>query len=171
MKFIMKRNSKTKLILLTTVFLITIVSCDISKKYEKAEAEEIQFYLAQRPNQNYQLKPSGLYFLDSIPGTGRMATTHDTAYIKYTGKFIDGEIFDSNILNSRTDTLVFPVNEGWMIPGFDEGVTYMKAGGRATFLIPSKLAYGAAGYLPYIGGYTPLLFEIRLVKLKPGPGK
>ena len=167
----MKRNPKTILILFTTIFLTTLVSCNLSKKYEKAEADEIQFYLAQRPGQNYQLKPSGLYFLDSIPGTGRQAITHDTVYIKYTGKFIDGTIFDSNILNSRTDTLVFPANEGWMISGFDEGITYMKVGGRATLLIPSKLAYGTAGYPPYIGGYEPLIFELRLVKVIPGSGK
>ena len=167
----MKRNSKTNLVLLATLFLVTLVSCNLNKKYEKAESDEIQFYLSQRPGQNYQLKPSGLYFLDSIPGTGIMPVTHDTVYVKYTGKFIEGTVFDSNILNERTDTLVFPENEGYLIAGFEEGITYMKVGGRATFLIPSKLAYGTAGYPPYISGWEPLIFEVRLVKVIRGSGK
>jgi FKBP-type peptidyl-prolyl cis-trans isomerase FkpA len=171
MKLIMKRNSKTSLILLTTAFLITLVSCNLSEKFEKAEAEEVQFYLAQRPSQNYQLKPSGLYFYDSIPGTGIMPVTHDTVYIKYTVKFLDGTIYNSNILNNRTDTLVCPINEGWLISGLDEGITYMKTGGMATFLVPSKLAYGKAGLSPYIGGYQALVFQIRLVRVKPSLGK
>ena len=57
-----------------------------------------------------------------------------------------------------------------LIAGFDEGITYMKEGGKATFLIPSKLAYGTSGYYT-IPGYTPLLYDVQLVKVIPGPGK
>ena len=166
----MKNNFKAILVILIAGSLITLVSCDQGKKYQKAENEQIQVYLAQRPGQNYQLKESGLYFLDSIPGTGIMPITHDTAYIMYTAKFIDGTIYDSNILLNSTDTLIRPVNEGWLIAGIDEGITYMRVGGRATFLVPSKLAYGAAGAPPYISGYQPLVFDIRLVRVKRGPG-
>lgn len=68
-----------------------------------------------------------------------------------------------------TDTLFFPVNEETLISGFDEGITYMNEGGKAMFLIPSFLGYGNSGY--YMPSYTPILFDVELVKLKPGPGK
>jgi FKBP-type peptidyl-prolyl cis-trans isomerase len=65
-----------------------------------------------------------------------------------------------------TDTLIFPVNEGKLsVIGFDEGITYMKEGGRAFFLVPSSLAFGASGTY-YIYPYTPFIFQVQLVKLK-----
>ena len=97
-----------------------------------------------------------------------MPIMHDTAYLKYTEKFLDGTIYDTNV--GTTDTLIRPVAEGWIVYGIDEGITYMKEGGKTTFLVPSKLAYGASGSYS-IPGYTALLFDIELVRVKPGPGK
>jgi FKBP-type peptidyl-prolyl cis-trans isomerase len=57
-----------------------------------------------------------------------------------------------------------------MIAGFDEGITYMKAGGKAKFLVPSSLGYGPSGYYT-IPGYTALLYEVELVKVSKGPAK
>ena len=80
---------------------------------------------------------------------------------------MNGSIFDSNV--GSTDGF-FPVAEGYLIAGFDEGITYMKEGGKARFLLPSSLAYGSAGYYT-IPGYTPLLYDVQLVKVSPGPSK
>jgi FKBP-type peptidyl-prolyl cis-trans isomerase len=126
------------------------------------EKLEIQNYRNDNPTLSFQLKPSGLYYLDLIIGTGPVPVAHDTAYVQYTGKFLNGNVFDTNIGGAD---LVFPVVEGWLISGFDEGITYMREGGKALFLMPSKLAYGSAGYYS-IPGYTPLLFEVDLVKVK-----
>jgi FKBP-type peptidyl-prolyl cis-trans isomerase FkpA/FKBP-type peptidyl-prolyl cis-trans isomerase FklB len=96
-----------------------------------------------------------------------MPIAHDTVHVLYTGRFLDGSQFDTNI---GGEDLVFPVSEGLTIEGFDEGITYMKEGGKATFLIPSKLGYGGSGYYS-IPGYTALLYDVQLVKVDPGPGK
>ena len=130
----------------------------------KREEEMIQNYLNDNPTLAFKLKSSGLYYLDVIIGTGAAPLTHDTAYVKYVGKFLDGTIFDSN---SSTNPLVFPVNEGLLIAGFEEGISYMKQGGKALFLMPSKLGYGPEGYYT-IPGYTPLLYEVDLLKVKTG---
>jgi FKBP-type peptidyl-prolyl cis-trans isomerase FkpA len=143
------------------VLLISATSCDPSKKYEDDEKNAITSYLFENSTLNYDLKPSGLYFLEVKAGEGALAETHDTAYVIYKGMFLDGTAFDTNV---GKDTLIFPVNEGWMIPGFDESITYMKPGGKAQVLIPSKLAYGPSGYY-MIGGYTPLLYDIELARL------
>jgi FKBP-type peptidyl-prolyl cis-trans isomerase len=163
-----KRNNQTIFLFITAVLLMSLGSCNPARKYEKEESAKIQEYLSNNINLNFVLKPSGLYYLEVVAGLGRLAATHDTAYLFYSGKFLSGTVFDTNA--GTTDTLVRPVNEGWLITGFDEGITYMREGGKAMFLIPSKLAYGASGFY-FINGYTPLLYDVELVRIKPGPGK
>ena len=147
--------------------LLSLGSCDPARKYEKAEAEAISNYLSSNPTDTFKLEPSGLYYLNVLTGTGRTPVTHDTAHVVYTGKYLDGTEFDTNAGGAD---LVFPVGEGDLIAGFDEGVTYMKEGGKATFLIPSILAYGTQGFYS-IPGYTPLLYDVQLIKVIPGPSK
>ena len=150
------------------LLLISLWSCDPSEKYEKEENAKIKTFLSSNSSINFVLKPSGLYYYDVQVGTGRTPVMGDTAYVEYTVKSTDGTIIGTNV--GTSDTLIFPVAEGYMIAGFDEGITYMKAGGKAMFLIPSKLAYGPVGYLT-IPGYTPLVYDVYLVHVKSGSGK
>jgi FKBP-type peptidyl-prolyl cis-trans isomerase FkpA len=163
-----RKNNLLFYVIFSGLMLISLASCNPSKKYEKEEAAQIQAYLNSNPSLNFELKPSGLYYLDVETGTGPVTETHDTAYTFYTAKLLNGTVFDTNV--GTDDTLVFPVNEDYLIKGFDEGITYMREGGKALFLIPSSLAYGSGGTY-YIAGYTPVLFDVELVKIKPGPGK
>jgi FKBP-type peptidyl-prolyl cis-trans isomerase len=160
-----RKNQITSLFLLG-ILLIIVISCNVSGKYEKEERARIEEYLTKNPTLNFELKSSGLYYLETTTGTGDLAKRSDTAYLKFTGKFLDGRTFETNV--GTDDTLVRPVDEGWFIPGMDEGVTYMREGGKSLLLIPSSLAYGPSGWWP-IPGYTPLLIDLELVKLKPGP--
>jgi peptidylprolyl isomerase len=162
-----KKYYKSILLFATAGLLISLVSCDPAKKYEKAEKESISNYLAANSADTFNLETSGLYYHDVLVGTGRTPIAHDTAYVIYTGRFLNGNTFDTNVGGAN---LVFPVAEGYLIAGFDEGVTYMKEGGKATFLIPSSLGYGSQGYYT-IAGYTPLLYDVELVKVVPGPTK
>ena len=147
--------------------VIALVSCNPASKYEKAEKESISNYINNHLTDTFTLESSGLYYHQVLLGTGPTPVTHDTAYVVYTGKFLDGTVFDSNVGET---SLIFPVDEGVLIQGFDEGITYMKQGGKAQFLLPSKLAYGTQGYYT-IGGYTPLIYDVELVRVKPGPVK
>ncbi len=164
-----KKNNNTILLALLAILTSSFGSCDPSKKYAKEENAKIQEYLSINSNLNFVLKTSGLYYLEVQSGSGPLAATHDTVYIKYTGKFLDGMIIDTNM--GKTDTLKRALDEGYLIAGLDEGIKYMRSGGKAIFLIPSKLAYGIKGYYPYIAGYTPLLFDVELTKIKAGPAK
>ena len=164
------KNYKKIALVLTTVILFLLVSCDPSKKYEKAENEAIQNYLKANSTLNFVLQPSGLYYLEVVAGKGISPVTNDSAFVKYTGKFLDGTIFESNASSGTAYGFIV----GTRIEGFDEGLTLMKVGGKSTFLIPSKLAYGSYGSSAansYIGGYTPLLFDVQLVKVVPYTGK
>jgi FKBP-type peptidyl-prolyl cis-trans isomerase len=76
-------------------------------------------------------------------------------------------VFDTNAGGAD---LIRPAGEGYLPLGLDEGIMLMKEGGKATFLIPSKLAYGTQGNYS-VPGYTPVIFDIQLVRVIPGPSK
>lgn len=165
-----RKNGVTSLLLLASVLILSLASCDPGKKYEKQEKADIQDYLSSNPALDFELKPSGLYYLEVQTGTGAVPVTNNIAYVKYTGKFLNGTVFDTNV--GKADSLKFYVNGGDLIPGFDESINYMKVGGKSLILIPSKLAYGPSGSdYGIIPGYTPLLFDIELVRVKAGSGK
>ena len=126
-------------------------------------------YLSDNDSIDFELKASGLYYHDVKVGTGSQAEIHDTAYVFYTMKYLSGTTFETNV--GSEDTLIFPVNEGWLsVKGFDEGMTYMKEGGKAKFLVPSSLAFGASGTY-YIPSYTPFLFDVELTKIVKHTGR
>jgi FKBP-type peptidyl-prolyl cis-trans isomerase len=158
-------------IILSVLIMTSLASClKSTRELEQEEAAKIQQYLTDNSSLNFDLKASGLYYLEVETGTGLPATSHDTAYVFYSAKLLDGTELDSNV--GTDDTLIFPVDEGYLISGLDEGVTYMREGGKALFLVPSKLAHGSTGdYYGNIAGYTPLLFNVELVRVKQGPGK
>jgi FKBP-type peptidyl-prolyl cis-trans isomerase len=168
-------NIKTIIISFAVVsIMFSLISCNHSAEYRKQEAEYIQSYLDNNPNMHFELKPSGMYYLVEKEGTGPTPAQHDTVYVKYTGMFLDGTVFETNV--GKTDTLIFRVDKDNpdMLKGFDEAVTYIHKGGKSLFILPSSLAFGSWGYSSYyvyIPGYTPLLYEYELVKIKSGAGK
>jgi FKBP-type peptidyl-prolyl cis-trans isomerase len=161
-----KKVYQTSLLLVVAVLLMSLVSCDPSAKYEKEERQSIANYLSSS-SVEFTKEPSGLYYYESLAGTGEPPAVHDTAYVTYTGKFLDGTTFDTNVGKTPFS---FPVGEGYVIAGFDEGIMYMKLGGKALMIIPSNLAYGSTGYYT-IGGFTPLLYEVELTKIVAGVAK
>lgn len=144
------------------LFLFFISCMPDTSEYEEVEQQEIDQFIATNTDYNFERKPSGLYYFELTPGIGAVPEQHDTVYVIYTLKLLNGTKIDSNVGKKN---LVFPVNEDyWVIDGVDEGVSYMKPGGKSLLLLPSKLAYGTTGTYG-IPGYTPLLFEITLVKI------
>jgi FKBP-type peptidyl-prolyl cis-trans isomerase len=160
------RNSFNHLFMLSGfIAMVIFTACDPTKKLDDYEAQEkldIQNFLLNNDTIDFEKKTSGLYYFDLVEGTGPQAETHDTAYIFYAMRYLSGILFATNF--ETTDTLIFPVNEGKYIPGLEEGVSYMREGGKAIFIVPSSLAYGSEGTY-YVSPYTPFLFQTELVKL------
>jgi FKBP-type peptidyl-prolyl cis-trans isomerase len=148
------------------LLMFSLISCDPTKKLEKQEKEDIQAYLTENPTIDFVKQPSGLYYYEVTPGTGISPVRNDSAFVKYTGMFLNGSVFDSNVSSGK----LYGCIVGQNISGFDEGITLMKAGGKSTLLIPSSLGYGKTGTYG-ISGFTPLLFDIELVKVVPHTGK
>lgn len=91
--------------------------------------------------------------------------TGKVAKLKYTGRLLNGFVFDSNI--SRTDSLNYTIGgTNSLVQGFAAGVAKMKLGEKATFIIPSGLGYGRSGSGNKIPGETTLIFDVEMVALK-----
>jgi peptidylprolyl isomerase len=78
----------------------------------------------------------------------------------------DGKEVDSSW--DRGEPFAFPLGEGQVIPGWDQGIEGMKVGGRRELIIPPDLAYGAQGQPPAIGPNASLVFVVDLKDVKPG---
>jgi FKBP-type peptidyl-prolyl cis-trans isomerase FkpA len=162
----MIRMNFRALIMFSGVLLtLSVVSCDPAAKLRKEENAQIQEYLSQNIDLDFVKEPSGLYYFELVAGSGESPVVGDSAYVKYTGKFLDGTIFDS----TSSTGLPYGFIVGTSISGFDEGVSMMKPGGKSTFLIPSSLGYGETGTYQ-IPGFTTLLFDVELVKVVPYTG-
>ena len=113
--------------------------------------------------------PSGLSFEDTVEGTGASPATGQTCVMHYTGWLwvggTKGKKFDSSV--DRGKPFEFPLGQGRVIKGWDEGVATMKIGGKRTLLIPAALGYGDRGAG---GGLIPpgatLLFEVELLGVR-----
>jgi peptidylprolyl isomerase len=112
--------------------------------------------------------PSGLSYEDTKPGSGKSPETGQTCVMHYTGwLWVDGakgSKFDSSLDRGRPFS--FPLGQGRVIKGRDEGVASMQPGGLRTLLIPPGLGYGASGAGGVIPPNATLLFEVELLEVK-----
>jgi len=110
--------------------------------------------------------PSGLEFEDTQVGTGASPQKGQTCIMHYTGWLwvngAKGAKFDSSL--DRGQPFEFPIGQGRVIKGWDEGVASMKVGGKRTLRIPPNLGYGERGVGGgLIPGNATLLFEVELL--------
>ena len=131
-------------------------------KMEAAAREAGAKFLAEN-KQKPEVKEtaSGLQYVVEKEGTGVQPTATDEVTVHYTGKLLDGTVFDSSV--NRGQPATFPLNR--VIPGWTEGVQLMKEGAKYTFFIPSDLAYGAQGVPNAIPPHSTLIFEVELLKV------
>lgn len=132
------------------------------------DEEIIKKFLADKGITNAKRTASGLYYTIDKEGTGPQPKKGDEVQTHYTGSLVPSEKkFDSSLDPGRGEPLKFSCGMGQMIPGFDEGVMLMKQGGKATFYLPSRLAYGQQSPSPDIPANSVLRFEVELVSVKP----
>ena len=100
---------------------------------------------------------------DTVVGTGDTAEAGDLVTVHYTGRFIDGRVFDSSV--ARGEPFQFVLGRGQVIAGWDQGIVGMKVGGKRELSIPPELGYGKDDYGP-IPGNSTLIFDIELLKVQ-----
>lgn len=110
---------------------------------------------------DYTVTPSGLQFYDMVVGDGPNPKAGQQVHVHYTGWLTDGTKFDSSL--DRGEPLVFAVDTGRVIRGWDEGLLTMQVGGKRQLMIPSDLAYGPRGAGGVIPPNATLIFEVELL--------
>jgi len=153
------------------------VTFAVEDKYSAAnqtakDEKEIKEYLDE-----HKLKATkteeGVYVAVNQAGTGDKPNAGDTVFVHYTGKLLNGKTFDSSLDSTLRpgmplEPIKFPIGQGFVIKGWDAGISALSKGAKATLVIPSSLAYGLQGSPPTIPSNSVLVFDVELVDVKPG---
>ena len=135
---------------------------ELTEKSSAAAKEAGKRYLEEnKKREGVLVTESGLQYLVEKEGTGATPTATSEVTVHYTGRLLDGTVFDSSV--SRGEPATFPLNR--VIPGWTEGLQLMKEGGKTTFFIPSDLAYGPNGIPNAIPPHSTLIFDVELIKV------
>lgn len=139
---------------------------------QRAAAEEIgkvnaavgeEFLGKNGQRSEVKITTSGLQYEVLEEGTGIQPKATDRVMVHYTGKLIDGTVFDSSV--ERGEPATFGVTQ--VIPGWVEALQLMKEGAKWRLFIPSNLAYGPNGAGGVIGPNATLIFDVELIKVFP----
>ncbi|MDX5346647.1 MAG: FKBP-type peptidyl-prolyl cis-trans isomerase [Hymenobacteraceae bacterium] len=155
-------------VLLFCLSLVLFTACgnddseDVVQKQRELDEQIIKKYLEDN-NLQATRTSSGLYYSITEPTTGPQPVKGNGVSVLYTGKLLDGKVFDST--SSRgNQPFNFILGAGQVIKGWDEGIALMKKGEKAVLYIPSGLAYGpqAKSNIP---ANSVLIFDVELVEI------
>lgn len=129
----------------------------------KAKGEELGKLNNYIKSNKITVKPtaSGLYYIETLAGTGEKPVVGKKVKVHYTGTLLDGQKFDSSV--DRGQPFEFVLGQGQVIQGWEEGIAMMKKGGKARLVIPSSIAYGPDGRMPTIPPSATLIFDVELI--------
>lgn len=125
------------------------------------EVESIKKYVADNKIK-VEPTPEGIYIVTTKKGTGAQPQPMQTVTVHYTGKLLDGTVFDSSV--KRGEPFSFMLGARQVIPGWEVAVSKMHVGEKATVLIPSDFAYGERGNYA-IPPFSPLVFDIEVLSV------
>ncbi|KAF0151943.1 MAG: FKBP-type peptidyl-prolyl cis-trans isomerase [Ignavibacteria bacterium] len=136
---------------------------EMGPEIEKNKKEQEAFLAENKKKEGVVETASGLQYKVLTKGTGTVSPKDtNTVKVHYTGKFIDGNIFDSSV--QRNEPAEFPLNQ--VIKGWTEGLQLMNTGDKFEFYIPYELAYGEEGREGAIPPASLLIFEVELLEIK-----
>ncbi|MFI5204311.1 MAG: FKBP-type peptidyl-prolyl cis-trans isomerase [Flavobacteriales bacterium] len=144
---------------------------NFKKKNAGKKVEADKFLEAASKEPGVTKTPSGLIYQITEPGKGALIQLEDSVKIHYTGKYADGEIFDSS--EGRAPYSFKLTAIGSVIPGWVEALQLMKKGAKAKLWVPYDLAYGEMGAAPRGPGdtgippYAVLVFDIHVADHDP----
>ncbi|PIJ52105.1 peptidylprolyl isomerase [Erwinia sp. OLTSP20] len=131
------------------------------EKQQAAAADGQKFLEENSKRQGVSSTESGLQFSVITQGEGPIPSRQDRVRVHYTGKLIDGSVFDSSI--ARGEPAEFPVSG--VIAGWIEALTLMPVGSTWQLVIPHHLAYGERGAGASIPPFSTLIFEVELLDI------
>lgn len=137
-------------------------SAEMNKKAQENKAKGEAFLNQNKTKEGVVTLPSGLQYKIVEQGKGAKPSKDDAVTVEYTGKLIDGQVFDSTEKTGKPAT--FKVSQ--VIPGWTEALQLMPAGSTWEVYVPADLAYGSRSLGGPIGPNETLIFKIRLISVQ-----
>lgn len=134
-----------------------------SREKRLAEAKQQGEAAMEKLAAGFEKTASGLRYQLIQKGSGTQAEKGKKVSVHYKGTLDNGEEFDSSYGKKPID---FVLGKGQVIEGWDEGITLLKVGDKARFVIPSHLAYGSSGAGGVIPPDATLIFDVELMDVK-----
>jgi len=146
---------------------------------KQAEPGRIKKYAADK-GLAVTVTASGLNYVITRAGQGAPIAAGDTAVVWYTARFVNDKLLETNMEQLARQGNIYKAELGVYkplhievgakraIPGWDEGLQLLSKGAKATFIMPSALAYGADGFSGAVPPYCPMVFEIEVVDVVRG---
>jgi peptidyl-prolyl cis-trans isomerase A (cyclophilin A) len=131
---------------------------------KEAEARAAAEAAMEKLAAGFDKTASGLRYKMIQKGSGKQAQKGKTVSVHYSGSLENGKVFDSSY--SRKKPIEFPLGQGHVIEGWDEGIALLQVGDKARFVIPSHLGYGSRGAGGVIPPNATLIFDVELMDVK-----
>ena len=135
---------------------------EFNQKAEENKVKGETFLKENKTKEGVVTLPSGLQYKIIKAGTGVKPTKEDTVTVEYTGRLLNGDVFDST--EKAGKPVSFKLNQ--VIPGWTEALQLMPAGSTWEVYIPAKLAYGSRNVGGSIGPNETLIFNVHLIDVK-----
>ena len=134
-----------------------------SRLKREAAAREAAEASMEKLAAGFEKTESGLRYQFIQRGNGKKAENNKTVAVHYEGSLENGKVFDSSY---KRKPIEFPLGQGNVIEGWDEGIALLQVGDKARFVIPSHLGYGASGAGGVIPPNATLIFDVELMDVK-----
>ena len=143
---------------------------DAAKAFEdfnKSKADRIkkekenELKMLKDLSKGFSKTSSGLLYKFEKENNSQKPSNGNKVKVHYKGMLLDGTVFDSSF--KRNQPIEFTLGVGQVIKGWDEGISLLGIGDKASFIIPSDLAYGASGAGGVIPPNATLIFEVELI--------
>lgn len=144
-------------------FLRARAEANAAKAAEKSNAEAAVFWKELDKKEGLIKSPTGLAVEIIEKGDAKLPSENSNVVVKYTGKLINGSVFDSTDKHGGKPA---EFNLARVIPGFREGLQKIGKGGKARLYIPAKLGYGNQ-QIPGIPANSTLIFDVEMVDVDP----
>lgn len=149
------------------------------EKLKNAEEGKLAKYVSDKKLDPKKTE-SGLQYVIKDQGKGEKPVVGDTVVVNYVGNLVSGKVFDTNNAEVAKkentfnpmrpyEPIRFRLGHDPVIKGWTEGIQLLNKGGKITLLVPSNLGYGEQGGGGAIPPYAPLVFDVELVDIVPGP--
>ncbi|MFL9843626.1 peptidylprolyl isomerase [Flavobacterium rhizosphaerae] len=135
-----------------------------SREKRLAEAKKKSEEALDKIAAGFDKTESGLRYKIIQKGAGKKAEKGKKVSVHYKGSLENGEVFDSSY--QRKEPIEFPLGQGYVIQGWDEGIALLQVGDKARFVIPSELGYGSRGAGGVIPPDATLIFDVELMDVK-----